>query len=57
MKTMQMPLDENFLAAVDRVVKKSSTTRSSFTREALRAAISKNQIEELRLAVLFAPGF
>jgi metal-responsive CopG/Arc/MetJ family transcriptional regulator len=47
MKTVQMTLDEDLLAIVDKMVKKLSTTRSSFTREALRAAIQKNQIKEL----------
>jgi metal-responsive CopG/Arc/MetJ family transcriptional regulator len=47
MKTVQMTLDEDLLATVNKVVKKLSTTRSSFTREALRAAIQRNQIKEL----------
>ncbi len=47
MKTVQMTLDEDLLASVDKVVKKLGATRSSFTREALRAAIRKNQIMEL----------
>ena len=47
MKTVQMTLDEDLLASVDKVVKKLGATRSSFTREALRAAIRKNQIKEL----------
>jgi metal-responsive CopG/Arc/MetJ family transcriptional regulator len=47
MKTVQMTLDEDLLANVDKVVKKLGATRSSFTREALRAAIRKNQIKEL----------
>ena len=47
MKTVQMTLDEDLLATVDRMVKKLSTTRSSFTREALRAAVQKNEIKEL----------
>jgi metal-responsive CopG/Arc/MetJ family transcriptional regulator len=47
MKTVQMTLDEDLLASVDKVVKKLGATRSSFTREALRAAIRQNQIKEL----------
>jgi len=47
MKTVQMTLDEDLLATVDKVVKKLNTTRSSFAREALRAAIQKDQIKEL----------
>ncbi len=47
MKTVQMTLDEDLLQAVDKVVQRLGTTRSSFTREALRAAIRKNQVAEL----------
>ncbi len=47
MKTVQMTLDEDLLETVDEMVKKLNTTRSSFTREALRAAIQKNRIKEL----------
>ena len=47
MKTVQMTLDEDLLATVDKVVKELKTTRSSFTRDALRAAIRKSQIQEL----------
>ncbi len=41
MQTVQMTLDESLVQAVDRVVKKINTTRSAFTRDALRAALSK----------------
>ena len=41
MKTVQMTLDENLVRSVDRVVKKKHTTRSAFTRDALRAALSQ----------------
>ena len=47
MKTVQMTLDEDLLNTVDKVVRKLGTTRSSFTREALRAAIKKSSIQEL----------
>jgi metal-responsive CopG/Arc/MetJ family transcriptional regulator len=46
MKTVQMTLDEDLLQAVDKVVRRLGTTRSSFTREALRAAIRKNQVAD-----------
>jgi len=39
MKTVQMPLDDALVQEVDQVVKKLGTTRSAFTREALRAAL------------------
>ena len=41
MKTVQMTLDEDLVQSVDRVVKKMNTTRSAFTRDALREAIKK----------------
>ncbi len=41
MKTVQMTLDEDLVLAVDKVVKKIHTTRSAFTRDALREAIGK----------------
>ena len=39
MKTVQMTLDDALVQEVDQVVKKLGTTRSAFTREALRAAL------------------
>jgi len=47
MKIVQITLDEDLLHAVDRMVKKLGTTRSSFAREALRTAIRKSRIQEL----------
>jgi len=47
MKTVQMTLDEDLLSTVDKVVKKLGTSRSSFTRDALRAAVRKNRVQEL----------
>ncbi|MDA0322232.1 MAG: ribbon-helix-helix domain-containing protein [Verrucomicrobia bacterium] len=41
MKTVQMTLDEDLVRSVDRVVKKIHTTRSAFTRDALRDALRK----------------
>jgi metal-responsive CopG/Arc/MetJ family transcriptional regulator len=41
MKTVQMTLDEHLVQSVDRVVKKIHTTRSAFTRDALRDALAK----------------
>ena len=40
MKTVQMTLDDALVQEVDQVVKKLGTTRSAFTREALRAALA-----------------
>ena len=47
MKTVQMTLDEDLITTVDRVVKKLGTTRSAFTRQALRSAIGKVRLDEL----------
>ena len=50
MKTIQMTLDEDLVRAVDRAAKKLKTNRSAFTRDALRAALARQEIalEEAR---------
>ena len=47
MKTVQMTLDETLVKAVDSAAKKLGTTRSAFTREALRAALKATRVKEL----------
>ncbi len=47
MKTVQMTLDENLVKAVDKAAKKLRTTRSAFTREALRSALREVRVKEL----------
>ena len=47
MKTVQMTLDENLVRSVDRVVKKMHTTRSAFTRDALRDALERLNVVRL----------
>jgi len=47
MRTIQMTLDENLVASVDRVVKKLKTTRSAFTRKALKDAIKQVNLNML----------
>lgn len=47
MKTVQMTLDEDLIAMVDRQARKLGTTRSGFTRQALRAALEEARIKEL----------
>ena len=47
MRTIQMTLDEDLVQAVDRVVKELQTTRSAFTRTALRDAIAKEKTRQL----------
>ncbi len=46
MRTVQLTLDEELVDAVDRIVKKLGTTRSGFTREALRAALARSRERE-----------
>ena len=47
MKTVQMTLDETLVKAVDSVVRKLGTTRSAFTREALRSALKEVRVRDL----------
>jgi metal-responsive CopG/Arc/MetJ family transcriptional regulator len=47
MRTVQMTLDEDLVTAVDRAVKQLGTTRSAFTRDALRAALRDVRTREL----------
>jgi len=47
MKAVQMTLDEDLVAAVDRLARKLKTTRSAFARDALRDALAKHRIREL----------
>ena len=47
MKTVQMALDENLIKTVDGAAKKLGTTRSAFTREALRSALREVRVREL----------
>lgn len=49
MKTVQMTLDENLVKAVDSAAKKLGTTRSAFTREALRSALKEVRVKELEV--------
>ena len=47
MRTIQMTLDDDLVEAVDKVVKKLKTTRSAFTRKALKDAINQVNINML----------
>lgn len=47
MKTVQMTLDERLVAEVDRLVEKLGTSRSAFTRDALRSALEERRVREL----------
>ncbi|MFH1220276.1 MAG: CopG family transcriptional regulator [Candidatus Eisenbacteria bacterium] len=47
MKTVQMTLDEDLVKAVDEAARRLRTTRSAFTRRALREALSALSAREL----------
>ncbi len=47
MRTIQMTLDDELVQSVDKVVKELKTTRSAFTRDALRDAINSLNIRLL----------
>ena len=47
MKTVQLTLDEPLVEEVDRVAKQLGTSRSAFTRDALRAALARLRSEAL----------
>ena len=47
MRIVQMTLDEELVKLVDKVVKELKTTRSSFTRQALREAVDRLNVKRL----------
>ena len=47
MRTVQMTLDESLVAAVDKAAKRLKTTRSGFTRDALRIALARVRIKKM----------
>lgn len=47
MRTIQMTLDDELVKAVDRVSKQLRTSRSAFTRKALREALSRYNLEQM----------
>lgn len=47
MKTVQMTLEDELVREVDQVVERLGTTRSAFTREALRRALERIRIDAL----------
>jgi metal-responsive CopG/Arc/MetJ family transcriptional regulator len=47
MRTIQMTLDDDLVASVDRVVRKLKTTRSAFTRKALKDAVNQVNVDML----------
>ena len=47
MKTVQMTLDDDLVKAIDKIVKKLHTSRSAFTRAALRRALRDLNVSRL----------
>ena len=47
MKTVQMTLDDDLVAAVDRAAKRLRTSRSAFARDALREALRRYRAAQL----------
>ncbi|MGD2151241.1 MAG: ribbon-helix-helix domain-containing protein [Desulfobacterales bacterium] len=47
MRTIQMTLDDDLVKAVDRVSKQLNTSRSAFTRKALREALARYNLEQM----------
>lgn len=47
MRTVQMTLDDDLLDSVDKAAKKLKTTRSAFTRKALREALNQLNVSRL----------
>ncbi len=47
MRNVQITLDEDLLIAVDKAAKRIRTTRSAFTRDGLRSALSRIRVKEL----------
>ncbi|MEN8164466.1 MAG: ribbon-helix-helix protein, CopG family [Acidobacteriota bacterium] len=46
MRTVQMTLDDDLVNEVDRVVKRLHSSRSAFTRMALREALKRYAVEQ-----------
>lgn len=46
MRTIQMTLDEDLVEAVDRIARQMNTSRSAFTRKALREALARCSLEQ-----------
>ena len=47
MRTIQMTLDDDLVKAVDRISKQLHTSRSAFTRKALREALARHNLQQL----------
>ncbi len=47
MRTIQMTLEDDLVQAVDKIVKQMHTTRSAFTRMALKDAVNNYKLSQL----------
>jgi metal-responsive CopG/Arc/MetJ family transcriptional regulator len=47
MRTVQMTLDDELVSSIDKAAKRLKTTRSAFTRDALRSALERLRVQEL----------
>lgn len=47
MRTIQMTLEDDLVQAVDKIVKQMHTSRSAFTRTALRDAVKNYKLSQL----------
>jgi metal-responsive CopG/Arc/MetJ family transcriptional regulator len=47
MKTIQMTLDDDLVSSVDKAARRLKTSRSAFTRNALRSALERLRMQEL----------
>ena len=47
MRIVQMTLDEKLVSEIDKTVKELGTTRSAFTRDALKSALKQLLMKEL----------
>ncbi|MEA2039719.1 MAG: ribbon-helix-helix domain-containing protein [Thermodesulfobacteriota bacterium] len=47
MRTIQMTLDDDLVKTVDHVSKQLRTSRSAFTRKALREALTRYNLEQM----------
>ena len=49
MRTIQMTLDDDLVKKVDAIAKELQTTRSAFTRDALREAVQQYNVRRLEV--------
>ena len=49
MRTIQMTLDDDLVKKVDAIAKELQTTRSAFTRDALRKAVQQYNVRRLEV--------